>query len=168
VVGGWADTPSLTTYASNAQVFGKCSTSTGTLLDWDGANVIPANFKDGTSNTIMFAERLGICGYYMDTTSYGPGSGGSVWNWWGYDSAQPAFAVSFTATSVGPSSLFQDNPFPFDTNCDVFRASTPHTSGGMQVGMADGHVRSIAAGMTGTTWWAACTPSSGDQLGSDW
>src|SRR5207249_3715725 len=60
----WADNPSLTSYASNAQVFGLVNPANGQLLDWQGSGRIPATFIDGTSNTIMFAERLGNCGYY--------------------------------------------------------------------------------------------------------
>jgi len=36
----------------------------------------------------------------------------------------------------------------------------------MQVCLADGSVRSLAPTMSGATWWAACTPSGGDVLGS--
>jgi hypothetical protein len=38
----------------------------------------------------------------------------------------------------------------------------------MNVGLADGSVRSLSAAMSGDTWWTACTPDSGDVLGSDW
>jgi prepilin-type N-terminal cleavage/methylation domain-containing protein len=164
-VGGWSDAPSLTTYASNAQVFATVDIN-GNIISsdlWDGSARMPANFQDGTSNTIMFAERYGVCGYYQGSTSYPPGSGGNVWNWWGEDTAQPAFAVY----SRGPGSLFQVQPIPYQTNCDVTRASTPHT-GGMQVALCDASVRNLAQGLSGTTWWAACTPNNGDILGPDW
>ncbi|HEY7313514.1 MAG TPA: DUF1559 domain-containing protein [Gemmataceae bacterium] len=165
VVAGWNDNPSLTTYAANAQVFATVNIN-GQIVSqdlWDGSASMPASFQDGTSNTIMFAERYGTCGYYMNSTGYAPGSGGSVWNWWGEDSAQPAFAIY----NVGPGSLFQVQPKPFQTNCDVFRASTPHT-GGMQVALCDATVRTLTQGISPTTWWAACTPNNGDLLGSDW
>jgi hypothetical protein len=38
----------------------------------------------------------------------------------------------------------------------------------MNVSMCDGSARVLAATMSGTTWWAACTPSGGEVLGSDW
>jgi prepilin-type N-terminal cleavage/methylation domain-containing protein len=163
----WSDNPSLTSYAANAQVFGTVNVN-GQLLNTEGSATMPASFPDGTSNTIMFAERYGVCGYYMnDSTHYPPGSGGNVWNWWGYlgsgDSAMPAFA----RFSIGPGSLFQVKPQPYQTNCDVFRASTPHT-GAMQVALCDASVRGLSQSLSPTTWWAACTPAGGETLGSDW
>jgi prepilin-type processing-associated H-X9-DG protein len=47
------------------------------------------------------------------------------------------------------------------------RATSPHT-GGINVGMGDGSVRLVTASVSGTTWFAACTPNYGDILGSDW
>jgi hypothetical protein len=38
----------------------------------------------------------------------------------------------------------------------------------MQVVLADGSVRMLSAGMSGTTWWAAVTPAGREVLGSDW
>jgi Tfp pilus assembly protein PilE len=38
----------------------------------------------------------------------------------------------------------------------------------VQVGMCDGSVRSVAAGLAHTTWKAAMTPAAGDILGNDW
>ena len=42
-----------------------------------------------------------------------------------------------------------------------------HT-GGMNVGLADGSVRFLGQGISGTTWWAALTPSGGEPMPSDW
>ena len=67
----------------------------------------------------------------------------------------------------GSGSKFQVQPTPFHGNCDPRRASTAHFSG-MQVCLADASVRTLAPSMSGTTWWAAVTPSVGDVLGSDW
>jgi hypothetical protein len=38
----------------------------------------------------------------------------------------------------------------------------------MQVALGDASVRTLSGGMSGATWWAACTPSQGDVLGGDW
>jgi hypothetical protein len=34
--------------------------------------------------------------------------------------------------------------------------------------MGDGSVRFVPQGISGGTWFYACTPSGGDILGSDW
>jgi hypothetical protein len=38
----------------------------------------------------------------------------------------------------------------------------------MVITLADASVRTLAAGMSGQTWWAACTPAGGESLGADW
>jgi len=159
----WVDNPSLTTYACNAQVFA-ATDAVGNVTDrWTWRSKMPASIPDGTSNTIMFAERLGVCGYYMNNTSFPPGSGGNVWNWWDGDSATPTFAD----LSIGIGSMFQIQPYPNETNCNVLNASTPH-SGGMQVALVDASVRTLTGTMQAATWWAACTRKGGELLGTDW
>jgi prepilin-type N-terminal cleavage/methylation domain-containing protein len=156
--GPWGDTWGLTSYAVNAQVFGRPA-SDGSFPDWtfwNGSPRLQASFTDGTSNTILIAEKYADCN--------GPnGPGGAHWAWWDEDSWAPVFAFA----SIGPNSKFQIQPNPWNINCDWTRASTSHT-GGMQVALADASVRGLSAGVSATTWWAACTPSAGDILGSDW
>src|SRR6185295_1563801 len=72
---------------------------------------------------------------------------------------QPGFAIAALVArgapnAIGPGSIFQVQP---SGNCDPTRTATAHT-GGMMVGMADGSVRLLAAGMSGDVWWAAVTP----------
>jgi hypothetical protein len=38
----------------------------------------------------------------------------------------------------------------------------------MMVGLADGSVRLLAAGMSGDIWWASLTPEGGEVQHSDW
>jgi prepilin-type N-terminal cleavage/methylation domain-containing protein/prepilin-type processing-associated H-X9-DG protein len=158
-------------YAGNFQVFGLVNAQADTV-GLQGSARIPATFTDGTSNTILYAEKYGHCG--------GPNAEGiTTWDevFSGWDSqvvyAWPYFAGRMfvndphVANAVGPASLFQVRPNPYLTNCDQGRASTAHT-GGMNVCLGDGSVRVLAQGMSGTTWWAACTPSGGEILGNDW
>ena len=148
-------------YAGNAQVFCKVAAD-GTLDDPQGDSIIPASFPDGTSNTILFTEKYARC----HNTSYIEGGG-----FWAYDilrgPVEPlhsAYAISWTKYSIGPDSKFVIRPDP--TNCDPTLASTAHSV--MPAGLADGSVRNLSSGMSGATWWAACTPAGGEILGTDW
>ena len=69
--------------------------------------------------------------------------------------------------TIGTGSKFQVQPAPFLGNCDPTRTATAHP-GGIQVGLADGSVRTLTRSMSNDTWWAAVTPSGGEVLGSDW
>jgi hypothetical protein len=50
--------------------------------------------------------------------------------------------------------------------CDHHRPSTAHDA--IQVGLADGSVRSVAPDISKQTWARALTPNGGDVLGPDW
>jgi len=144
-----------TSYAANGQVFGQVNVNCQ-LTAWFGAARLLASFQDGASNTIIFAEKYGKCG-----------SAGSLWGRSSQDTWMPAFSVSWGGNAIGPASIFQQQPLPFLTNCDPYRASTAHT-GGCQVTMGDASVRSLNSGLSGLTWWYACTPSGGEILGANW
>ena len=62
---------------------------------------------------------------------------------------------------------FQIQPLPFNSNCDPRLPSSGHTAA-MQVGLGDGSVRGVSAGISPRTWWSAVTPTGGEVLGSDW
>jgi prepilin-type N-terminal cleavage/methylation domain-containing protein/prepilin-type processing-associated H-X9-DG protein len=152
-------------YAGNAQIFAHVRDD-GILMDPVGMARISASFADGTSNTILVAEKYAHC-----TNAAFP-EGGSLWAYSQLgpfvEPLHPAFAVSWVpAYTIGPASKFLVRPRPFLGNCDPTLASTAH-AGGIQVGLADGHVRTVSPGVSGFTWWAACTPASGDLLGPDW
>jgi prepilin-type N-terminal cleavage/methylation domain-containing protein len=137
---------------------------------------------DGTSNTILHAEKYARC----SNTTMVPvfRDGGSAW---AYTAAPlfpwqpppmnlpgkafqggfciPALVARGAPNAIGPGSRFQVQPK--EGSCDPTRTATAHT-GGIVVGLADGSVRSLAPSMSGETWWAAVTPSGGEVLGSDW
>jgi prepilin-type N-terminal cleavage/methylation domain-containing protein len=166
-------------YAFNAQVFANVNGATFNYIDSKGEPRIPSSFQDGTSKTIMVAEREAQCG---DSTG-GNGSSILLFSPWDGQVYLPWFAVyPFTAgtnsatTNIGALSKFQYLPNPPKvaysagppvTGCDAGRASTAHPAG-MQVCLGDASVRTLGAAMSGNTWWAACTPSGNDLLGSDW
>jgi prepilin-type N-terminal cleavage/methylation domain-containing protein len=155
-------------FAANVQVFGVVSdAAAGTVTSLQGEASLLSSFPDGTTHTILFAEKYATCG-----------SGGNVWDahhttmsassslpW------MPLFANAFHhgSAAVGAGSRFLPQPTPFTstTACNHILASTPHP-GGILVGLADGSVRSLQHGINGTTWWAALTPAGGEVPGADW
>jgi hypothetical protein len=163
-------------YACNGQVF--CNVDgRGVFEDPQAHPSIPKTFQDGTSNTILFAEKYARC--VKNGVPRTSGDGGNYWAYWdavyfdpNFGPRFPAFSVSYWDTanprpSIGPQSKFLLQPTPFIGNCNPLLASTGHT-GGMQAGLADGSVRNLAANISGATWWAACTPAANDLLGPDW
>jgi prepilin-type N-terminal cleavage/methylation domain-containing protein len=188
-------------YVYNAQVFCVFGSTTNTdghdITNAQGQGRIPATFQDGTSQTIVYAERYAVC----DTSQLGSaddGSRGTLWGYNGYDgpalgpstggwpgttppgpSWTPAFAGgqnnNYYQGGPGNNNIPNQRPFLQQPNpyigprsvCTVRLASTPHT-GGIQVALGDASVRGINPSISLQTWWAAVTPSDGDILGSDW
>jgi prepilin-type N-terminal cleavage/methylation domain-containing protein len=153
-------------YAANSQVFA------GGPGNPQGKTCLLA-IADGTSNTILYAEKYARC----TSTSLGL-DGGNLWAYCAtavfdlpppmeppYKRYHPTFGGG--PYTIGAGSKFQVRPTPFLGNCDPRRASTAH-AGGMLVCLADGSVRTLAPSMSGDTWWAAVTPSGGEVLGADW
>ena len=128
---------------------------------------------DGTSNTILYAEKYALC-----TSTSLALDGGNLWAYCAtavfdlpppmeppYKRYHPSFGGG--PYTSGSGSKFQVQPSPFLGNCDPRRASTAHASG-MLVCLADSSVRTLAPSLSGDTWWAAVTPSGEDVLGADW
>jgi prepilin-type N-terminal cleavage/methylation domain-containing protein len=158
-------------YGFNGQIFCVVD-SAGNYQDTTNYARIPTSFQDGTSNTILATERYSVC-----TNATFP-YGGSYWAYWNRQLFPvgasgmnpppyfPAFAVDFWAGyEIGPTSVFQSQPKA--NNCDPTLASSPHT-GGINALLGDASVRSVSPSVSGTTWWAACTPSGGEVLPADW
>ncbi|MGL6075350.1 MAG: DUF1559 domain-containing protein [Fimbriiglobus sp.] len=163
----------VSTYAFNFQVFavgGSSTTQFHQNTDYPdgfrGKAKVSATFSDGTSNTILFAEKYARCLTSSSPPINGPGTErGCLWAWWNTGFVYyPRFAWStWWGTGAGPASRFQVKPFPFtgtNSQCDGARASTPHDV--MNVCLSDGSVRSFSNGMSGAVWWAMCTPMGGE------
>jgi prepilin-type processing-associated H-X9-DG protein len=175
----------LTSYAANALVFAKWDFSQfpPALMNLNGKTRIATDITDGASNTMLFTERYANAGFYAQyvppyTLSASPG--GAAWAWWGsyannaqrpdpfagtliLDTALPMFAFP---PFILASGMPQYSPTGWQVNISNFQPSTPHT-GVINVAMADGSARTVSEGVSVNTWYAACTPASGDPL-IDW
>jgi prepilin-type N-terminal cleavage/methylation domain-containing protein len=161
-------------YAANAQVFASNPNLTRT-------------FRDGTSNTILFAEHYARCGQTSFTWLNSLADDHVDLNGKTVIDHRASFAdggplvkqVSLVdtedvcpvtsgnpPTSIGtvPSLTFQVRPSLAD--CDPLIPQTPHEV--MPVLLADGSVRNLPATLAATTFWGAVTPSGGEILGNDW
>ncbi len=171
-------------YAPNGLISGTADLSRTPPVGGPQGRTRVADIVDGTSNTILHAEKYARC----TNTSMAPPfrDGGNAWAYctsplfpWqpppmnppgkGF---QPGFAIAALVgrgapDAIGPGSKFQVQPTPYLGNCDPTRASTAH-AGGIRVGLADGSVRSLAPSVNSSTWWAAVTPSGGEVPDSDW
>jgi hypothetical protein len=167
-------TAGLCSYAVNSQVFVKFPN-----MDY--------TFQDGTSNTITFAEHYasGCNKTTFEWFSIVPDilPNGSIHRAAfadngtlvrkadpnGANNYQDAYPITAgnPPSTVGsiPGLTFQVRPRISD--CDPRVAQTPH-SGGMLAALADDSVRTLAAGMSETTYWAAVTPAGGEVSGADW
>jgi type II secretory pathway pseudopilin PulG len=155
-------------YGANAQVFGQ-TTATGQLTNWDGGRKIET-ITDGSSNTILFADKYGAC-TNPNAPNTNSTAGGSLWGvawapWW------PVFQCDQTGGGTAyignqATAMFQLQPNPWTTVCDPYRASSPH-SATLQVTLGDGSLRGLSSGVSINTWWLACYPSDGFPMPSDW
>jgi hypothetical protein len=188
----------LVSYQVNFQIFGNpdAGDNAGENMPAPPANCagfpnIKKTFVDGTSNTILFAEayakRPGGPGTPAGVPPFG-GYAGSYYACGGWDADfGPLFAFgsadgttnyhdgmtnggTLAATGVvGPGSKFIVISPADWLAMPSYKGLTValHTSV-MNVALGDGSVRSLSNGMSGTTWWAACTPAQGEVLGADW
>jgi prepilin-type N-terminal cleavage/methylation domain-containing protein len=162
----------VSTYAFNFQVFAAGSSTFQFHQQTDypdgfrGIATMPATFSDGTSNTILYAEKYARCLTSSGSPIFGPGTErGCLWAWWHTGFVYyPRFAwQTWWGTGAGPNSRFQVKPFPFTgsaSRCDGARASTPHDV--MNVALGDGSVRVLGGDISGNVWWALCTPAGGE------
>jgi hypothetical protein len=95
------------------------------------------DFPNGTSGTILFAEKYGACSYWALAE-------GREVPWYVADE----------------SSGFQVRPL----TCDPTLPQSPH-HGLIQVGMANGSARKIGASINPLIWYALNTPAGGEQIG---
>lgn len=152
-----------TSYAYNFQVFGNAR-GTGPDAGWTYSSnrrfwfgkvrLGPSRIKDGTSKTIMFAEKFAQNGPWQR-----PRDGSSLWacEW---DLRRPGFAIPGYPSSTGPASKFQGPP----AEVSNYRlASAPRTTG-IIVSLCDGSTGFISADIEPEQWWYAVTANGGEIL----
>jgi len=165
-------------YACNYLVFGNQYSTTATVPSilnpdgWPQTGPCPAGlpklgstFNDGTSNTILFAEKFAQCQWSQTgpTPTTGQLTGGNLW---AFDSDNCSFAPAFAMESPwADGTKFQLNPTSFQ--CNAAYAQTGH-NGGMVVAMADASARTVAQSVSATTFFSVCTPNGGEILPADW
>jgi prepilin-type N-terminal cleavage/methylation domain-containing protein/prepilin-type processing-associated H-X9-DG protein len=115
--------------------------------------------SDGPSNTILFSEVYQNCDSLSRIALYS----------WYYSN----FGLNWYQQS--DTRLFQDRPLPLNYGqcppgricCDDWAAQSGHT-GGINVALADGSVRTVAPSLSQATWTSAMLPRDGVPLGTDW
>jgi len=138
-------------YGLNCQVFREGYWARDTLS-------FPRSFQDGTSNTIFFMDKISQCSTSGYTDNYWPDWGPMTYSDNYGNPTGPALSPPFYVTPRMSGSV---------ALCEGGKGASPHT-GGINVGMADGSVRTVSQSVSSATWWYALTPAGGEVLGSNW
>jgi len=149
----WTDGWVVGNYVANHDAFHN-PTDGGWMSNWDsGGNSyqasLSATYIDGTSNTIGVTEAYAHC----------QGAG----TLWAHETVTPDWHAMFNDWNAhGAASKFQVQPTA--AQCNRFLPQMIH-SGGIQVLMMDGSVRSVSPGVQPANWAAALTPQGGETIG---
>jgi len=148
---GWV----VSSYVANHDAFHN-PTDGGWMSNWHLPNSYQASlertYKDGTSNTLGITEAYARC---KDQGTL-----------WAHEMVTPEWNASFNQwTARGVDSKFQ--VLPTQAQCNVNVPQQIHT-GGINVMLMDGSVRTVNASITPLTWAQVLTPAGGEVLNSDW
>ena len=160
---------------SNIQRYGYASTDYAAnimVFNPRGTGTITTSMQDGTSNTVIFAERYQVCapswgGYTGPAWAMHPSFVGHGWDSpvIGWRDVGVGYDPSFNGGNYHGGYPFQVAPAV--NACDWFVSQAGHT-GTVMAGIGDGSVRTVSSGVSLSTWIRAGNPSDGNVLGSDW
>ncbi len=180
---------SFASYGANAMVFGTCSANTPsvgmfTLTATTGGTRTPTDIPDGTSNTIIWTDKLAYC-------TGGGTPGGNLWANPGptanpllgtflpfVPNPYPAATFTITLSVTPPTSSYmiygnlatgqpQVAGIANSSRCNYALPSSGHT-GALQVAMADGSVRTVDQGISLYSFSVALIPNDQLPMGPDW
>jgi prepilin-type N-terminal cleavage/methylation domain-containing protein len=152
-------------YAANVMVF-----------EPRGTRSVESAMPDGTSETVMFAERYRNC---SPSSAYGGGCTLPAWAWntilnGGDCWTSPTFGATqdqiYQMNCNGAETNYGGAGFqagPSAQQCNWYITQGGHL-GAMMAGLGDGSVRTVNSSVTTATWILACSPNDGNPLGSDW
>ncbi|HVS35139.1 MAG TPA: DUF1559 domain-containing protein [Gemmataceae bacterium] len=118
----------------------------------EGVWAMPVHFleiTDGLSDTVLFGEGYQNCDQIGRIALY---------SWYYHNFGLDWYQQANT-------NMFQSGPQV--SQCDNWRAQANHAAG-MNVVLADGSVRLVAASVSQATWTSALLPRDGSPLGTDW
>ncbi len=161
---GWmkVHTFATTNYVGNIQIFGNPNTPVSQMVGWKlwdlnystQHSLAIQQIADGSSNTILFAEKRASC---PDKDL--PGGRTIV--------SYVSFPYEYPNAPIFHGGLGTPQFGTTNSNCDPFRVHALSTAV-CNVLLGDGSVRGVGAGISAVTWQNACNPNDGQVLGSDW
>jgi len=181
----WSSYPNGgTNYAWNVWVF---QNSAGWGTDGRPGNIVTA-MPDGSSQTVMWAERYKWCGPssggHTDPqwAAHPWSNGNSVWSvagfgWTTWSSGNSGvnsgggnlsgYYPDFSSRGQGPGGNIAFGTAPSAANCNWYATQGAH-AGVMMTGLGDGSVRGVSSTVSVQTFIYACVPNDGNILGQNW
>jgi hypothetical protein len=161
--------PVHTSYAVNGLVFGVSAVTTKLtpvpptvdfmLSQAAGGARFPATLSDGTSNTILWIEKLGQC-----FSGGGSNIGHFATHWTAFAEAPDLPAVGVFITP--PNACFQVGANV--NTCASYANASSGNTGVILAGLGDASVKAISQGMSQNTYNLSLIPDDGNPLPSDW